>query len=71
MNDPYKEVFESISNTIKEHADMIVWLAERTLSVKEFKELIDKFGNKKDAFKKRSRCIFDREKYKGKISRNI
>ena len=48
MNDPYKEVFESISNTIKEHADMIVWLAERTLSVKEFKELIDKFGNKKD-----------------------
>lgn len=46
MNDPYKEFFESVSKTLKQQTDMIVWLAERTLSVKEFKELIEKFGNK-------------------------
>ena len=48
MNDPYKEAFESMSNVLKQQTDMIVWLAERTLSVKEFKELIDKFGHEND-----------------------
>lgn len=48
MNDPYKEIFETISNTIKQQTDMIIWLAERTLSVKDFKELIDKYGDKND-----------------------
>ena len=48
MEDPYKEVFEGISNVIKQQTDMIVWLAERTLSVKEFKELIEKYKNDDD-----------------------
>jgi len=48
MNDPYKQVFESISEAIKKHTEMIVWIAERTLSVKEYKEFIDEFENKRD-----------------------
>ena len=48
MDDPYKEVFESFLKAIKQQTEMIVWLAERTLSVKEFKELIEKFGHEGD-----------------------
>ena len=46
MDDPYKEVFEAISKTLQKLSNMIVWIAKRTLSVKEYEEFADEFSNK-------------------------
>ena len=46
MNDPYEKVWEQIGKVLTEHVNMIVWIAERTLSVKDYKEFIDEFAKK-------------------------
>ena len=54
MKNPYKEIYDSFAKANKEMFDsiakaivklsnMICWLAERTLSVKDFKDFIDAF----------------------------
>lgn len=46
MTDPYKKTWESIGKALSEQSKMILWIAERTLSAKEFKELVDEFAKK-------------------------
>ncbi len=48
MKDPYQKVFEDISKALAKHSEMIVWIAKRTLSAKEFSEFIDEFAEKTD-----------------------
>ena len=48
MKDPYQKAFEEISMALAKHTDMIVWIAKRTLSAKEFSEFIDEFSEKTD-----------------------
>lgn len=48
MKDPYKEVFDVIADSFAKQAKMIAWIAERILSVKEYKEFTDEFTKKKD-----------------------
>lgn len=50
MKDPYAEVFEAIGNAIKKQTDMIVFIAEHTLTVKDYESFIEEFSqNKKDS----------------------
>jgi len=46
MTDPYEKTWESIEKVLSKQTKMILWIAERTLSVKEFKEFSDEFGKK-------------------------
>ena len=46
MTDPYKEVWESIIKAFNSQAKMILWIAERVLSAKDFKEFVDEFAKK-------------------------
>ena len=46
MTDPYEKTWESIAKVLSEQSKMILWIAERTLSVKEYKELVDEFSKK-------------------------
>ena len=46
MNDPYKEVFDAIADSFAKQAKIIGWIAERTLSAKDFKEFVDEFAKK-------------------------
>ena len=46
MDNPYKKAWESIGNALSAQAKMILWIAERTLSAKEFKEFVDEFAEK-------------------------
>lgn len=46
MNDPYEKAFESILKALSVQSKMVIWIAERTLSVKDFKELVDEFPEK-------------------------
>lgn len=46
MADPYKKACESIGKALSEQSKMILWIAERTLSAKEFKEFVDEFAKK-------------------------
>lgn len=46
MTDPYKKAWESIGKALSEQSKMILWIAERTLSVKEFNEFVDEFSKK-------------------------
>lgn len=48
MEDPYKRVWEDIAKALTKESNMILWLAKRTLTVKEFGEFIDEFSEKKD-----------------------
>lgn len=48
MNDPYEKAWESIGKALSTQSKMILWIAERTLSVKEFQEFIDEFVKKPD-----------------------
>ena len=47
MNNFYKEAFENIAKSFKKLSDMIIWLAERTLSAKDYKEFAHQFSEKK------------------------
>ena len=46
MDDPYKKAWESIGNALSIQSKMVLWIAERTLSAKDFKEFVDEFGKK-------------------------
>lgn len=46
MKDQYEEVWDAIGKALSQHAKMILWIAERTLSIKEYKEFIDTFAKK-------------------------
>ena len=46
MTDQYKKAWESIRKALSEQSRMILWIAERTLSAKEFKEFVDEFAKK-------------------------
>ena len=46
MTDPYKKVWGSIGEAISAQSKMILWIAERTLSAKEFQEFVDEFAKK-------------------------
>lgn len=48
MKDPYKEVFEEIGNAFQKVNKMIVELAERSLTVKEFQEFVKTFDKKQN-----------------------
>ena len=48
MNDPYEKAWESIGNALSTKSKMILWIAERTLSVKDYKEFLDEFTKKPD-----------------------
>ena len=46
MKDPYEKVWEEIRKGFKLIIEMIKWIAERILSVKDYKEFIDEFAKK-------------------------
>ena len=46
MKDPYEKVWDGINKAITGQGKMILWIAERTLSAKDFKEFIDEFVKK-------------------------
>ena len=46
MTDPYKKAWESIGKALSAQSKMILWIAERTLSAKEFNEFVDEFAKK-------------------------
>lgn len=46
MNDPYEKAFEAIGKALSAQSKMVLWIAERTLSAKEFQEFIDEFAKK-------------------------
>ena len=48
MNDPYKIVFDEIAKAIQKQTKMIAWLAERTMSVKDYLEFTEEFKKKKE-----------------------
>ena len=46
MNDPYEKTWESIGKLLSTQSKMILFVAERTLSAKDFKEFVDEFAKK-------------------------
>ena len=46
-NDPYKVLAESIEKAFAKLADMIVWVAKRTLTVNEFEQFLKEFAEEK------------------------
>lgn len=46
MNDPFKKLFEDISKTLIKLSNMIVFVAERTLSAKDYMDFIKEFAEK-------------------------
>ncbi len=48
MKDPYEEVFEEIGKAFLKVNKMIVELAERSLTVKEFQEFVKTFDKKQN-----------------------
>ena len=46
MKDIYQKLHEEIIYTLNKHTEMIVWIARRVLSAKEFSEFIDVFTKK-------------------------
>ena len=48
MYDPYKRLHEDIVKAISKQTNMIVWLAKRTLSVKDYMDFIEEFEEKHD-----------------------
>lgn len=48
----YQKIFEEIGKALEKQSKMIVWLAERTLSVQEYLELVNEFKDEKEVKKK-------------------
>lgn len=46
MKDPYEKVWKSIEETLSTQSKMVLWIAERTLSAKDFKEFVAEFATK-------------------------
>ena len=45
-DDLYEKALESIGKTLLMQSKMVLWIAERTLSAKDFKEFVDEFAKK-------------------------
>lgn len=48
MKDPYEKAWDSITKVFNTFIDMIVWIAQRTLTAKEFQEFLDEFNEKSE-----------------------
>lgn len=48
MSDPYEKAWESIGKALYTQSKMVLWIAERTLSAKDFKEFVDKFAKRSE-----------------------
>lgn len=48
MKDPYEKVWNQIVEAFTKQNKMFLWIAERTLSAKDYKEFIEEFTKKKD-----------------------
>ena len=48
MNDPYEKTWESIGKALSTQSKMVLWIAERILSAKDFKEFVDEFSKKSE-----------------------
>ena len=48
MNDPYEKVWEEIRKGFDLNIKMVKWIAERTLSVNDYKEFVHEFTEKHD-----------------------
>ena len=46
MKNPYEKAWESIGEALSTQSKMVLWIAERTLSAKDFKEFADEFAKK-------------------------
>lgn len=46
MKDTYEKVWESIGKALSTQSNMVLWIAERTLSAKDFNEFVDEFAKK-------------------------
>ena len=46
MNDPYEKAWETIGKALSTQSKIVLWIAERTLSAKDFKEFLDEFAKK-------------------------
>lgn len=46
MKNPYQKPFDDVAKALATQTKMIAWIAERTLSVKDYKEFIDEFAKK-------------------------
>ena len=46
MKDPYEKAWEAIEKALSTQSKMVLWIAERTLSAKDFKEFVDEFAKK-------------------------
>lgn len=46
MTDPYEKAWESIGKALSTQSKMVLWIAERTLSAKDFKEFVGEFAKK-------------------------
>lgn len=46
MKDPYEKAFKTIGEAFSTQSKIILWIAERTLSAKDFKEFVDEFAKK-------------------------
>lgn len=46
MNDPYEKAWEFVGKVLSAQSKMVLWIAERTLSAKDFKEFVDEFAKK-------------------------
>lgn len=51
MNDPYKKVFDDIVKAFNKHFKMIDYLAQHTLTAKEYIEFANEFSTKTDTNK--------------------
>ena len=48
MKDPYEKAWDAIGKALTTQSKMVLWIAERILSAKEFKEFVDEFEKKPD-----------------------
>lgn len=44
MNNSYEKAWEAIREALSVQSKMVLWIAERTLSAKDFKEFVDEFA---------------------------
>ena len=49
MKGPYEKAWESIGEALSTQSKMVLWIAERTLSAKDFKEFVDEFAKKTES----------------------
>ena len=48
MNDPYEKAWEAIGKALSVQSKMVLWIAERTLSAKDFMEFVNEFAKKQE-----------------------